>query len=60
LLKPLKMVGLDVARLGGDLGDGESGDFGDELGDFFTRLNFDGERESERRSDRTAEVTSTW
>ena len=59
LPKPWKMVGLDVARLGGDSGDGESGDFGDELGDFLTKLNFDGDRESERRRDLTAELTST-
>jgi hypothetical protein len=59
LLKPVKMVGLDTARLGGDFGDGERGDFGDELGDFLTKLNLDGDRESERRRDLTAEVTST-
>jgi hypothetical protein len=56
----VNMVGLDVARLGGDLGDGESGDFGDKLGDFLTKLNLEGDRESERRRDLTAEVTSTW
>lgn len=48
-----------LARLEGERGDGESGDFGDELGDFFTRLNLDGERERERLRDLTAEVTST-
>lgn len=53
------MAGLDVARLGGEVGDGESGDFGDVVGDVVTRLNFDGDRESERRRDLTAEVTST-
>jgi hypothetical protein len=56
---PVKMVGCETARLGGDNGEGDSGDWGDELGDFLTRLNLDGDRESERLRDLTAEVTST-
>jgi hypothetical protein len=54
---------LGVNRLGWEaarLGDGESGDFGDELGDLVTRRNFDGDRDRERLSDLTADVTSTW
>jgi hypothetical protein len=45
---------------GGDNGEGDRGDLGDELGDFVTRRNFDGERERERRRDLTAELISTW
>lgn len=45
--------------MGGDKGEGESGDFGEELGDLVTRRNFDGDRDNERLSDLTAEVTST-
>jgi hypothetical protein len=57
---PVKIVaGWEDARLGGDKGDGESGDFGEELGDLVTRRNLDGDRDSERRRDLTAEVTST-
>jgi hypothetical protein len=41
-------------------GDGERGDFGDELGDLATMRNLDGDRDRERLSDRTADVTSTW
>lgn len=41
-------------------GDGESGDFGDVFGDLVTRRNLDGDRDSERLRDLTAEVTSTW
>lgn len=60
LLNPVKMVGLEMARFGGDSGDGESGDFGDELGDFLTKLNLEGDRDSERRKDLTAPGKSTW
>lgn len=49
--------GVETARFGGV---GERGDFGEGLGDLVTRRNFEGDRDSERRSDRTAEVTSTW
>lgn len=50
----------EVDRFCGDNGEGERGDLGDEDGDFLvTRRNFDGERERERRSDLTADVTST-
>lgn len=50
-----------MARFEGDEGDGESGDLGDVPEDFsVTRWNFEGERDSERRSDPTADVTSTW
>lgn len=52
-----KVAGCEDARFGGD---GESGDFGDELGDLVTRRNFDGDRERERLRDLTADVTSTW
>jgi hypothetical protein len=49
-----------MARFEGDKGDSESGDFGDRLGDLsVTRWNLDGDRDSERRRDLTAEVTST-
>ena len=51
-----KVAGCEDARFGGD---GESGDFGDELGDLVTRRNFDGDRERERLRDLTADVTST-
>ena len=57
---PENIVGWDAARFGGDAGQGESGDFGEELGDLVTRRNLEGDRESERRIDLTAEVTSTW
>lgn len=47
-------------RFCGDEVEGERGDFGDELGDFCaTRRNLEGERESDRRSDLTADETST-
>lgn len=53
--------GCEVRRFGGERGEGDNGDFGDELGLLsVTRRNLEGERESERRSDLTAEVTSTW
>lgn len=55
----MNILGCDTARLGGDSGDGDRGDLGDELGDLVTRRNFDGDRDSERLSDLTAEVTST-
>ncbi len=49
-----------MARLEGDEGDGGSGDLGDVLEDFsVARRNFEGERDSERRIDLTADVTST-
>lgn len=57
-LLPKIEVCADV-RFGGDNGEGDRGDFGDELGDFVTRRNFDGDRERERRSVLTAELTST-
>jgi len=59
---PLKMVdGCEFRRFGGDRGDGESGDFGDAAGVLSViRRNLEGERDNERRSDLTAEVTSTW
>lgn len=51
----------DDCRFGGDRGEGESGDFGDWLGDFdVTKRNFDGERDNERLRDLTADPTSTW
>lgn len=57
---PAKMLaGCERARFGGDRGDGDNGDLGDGLGDFVTRRNLEGERDRERRSDLTAEVTST-
>lgn len=55
-----KMAGYEEARLDGDSGDGDSGDFGEGLGDLVTSRNLDGERDKERLSDLTAEVTSTW
>lgn len=51
-----KADGVETARFGGD---GERGDFGDGLGDFVIRRNFDGDLDRERLRDRTAEVTST-
>lgn len=48
-------AGWEEARFG----DGESGDLGEELGDLVTRRNFEGDRESERLRDLTADVTST-
>lgn len=59
---PVNMVaGWDEDRCRGDKGQGESGDFGDELGDLVTRRkDLEGLRDSERLSDRTAELTSTW
>lgn len=60
LVPPVKIVGCEAVRFGGDNGDGDRGDLGDELGDFLTRLNLDGDLESERLRDLTAEVTSTW
>lgn len=59
---PEKLVAdCERERREGDKGQGESGDLGEELGDFVTRRNdFEGLRDSERLSDRTAEVTSTW
>lgn len=53
-------AGYEDARLDGETGDGDSGDLGDELGDLVTSRNLDGERDKERLSDLTAEVTSTW
>lgn len=51
----------EVDRCRGDKGQGESGDFGEELGDLVTsRKDLDGLRDSERLSERTAELTSTW
>jgi hypothetical protein len=54
---------VDCARVDGDDGDngeGDSGDLGDGLGDLcVTSLNFDGDRDSDRRKDLTAEVIST-
>lgn len=48
------------ARFGGEAGEGDNGDCGEELGDFFgTKRNLDGDRDNERRRDLTAEVTST-
>ena len=58
-MKPANIEVCEDARFGGDRGEGESGDFGDELGDFVTRRNLDGDLDSERRSDLTADVTST-
>jgi hypothetical protein len=55
-----KMLEWEVVRFGGDNGEGDKGDFGDELGDLVTRRNLDGDLESERLRDRTALVTSTW
>ena len=46
-------------RFGGDRGDGDRGDFGDGLGDLDIKRNLDGDLESERRRDLTADVTST-
>lgn len=43
----------------GESGDGDRGDFGDGLLAAVTKRNFDGDLERERRSERTAEVTST-
>ena len=60
LVLPVKIVGCETVRFGDENGDGDSGDLGDELGDFLTRLNLDGDLESERLRDLTAEVTSTW
>lgn len=60
LVVDAKTAGYEDARLEGDNGDGDSGDLGDELGDLVTNLNLDGERDKERLSDLTAEVTSTW
>ena len=57
LERPPKM---ELWRFGGDNGDGESGDLGDELGDLGPRRNLEGDLESERRMDLTADVTSTW
>jgi hypothetical protein len=54
------MLECEVVRFGGDKGDGDNGDLGDELGDFVTRRNFDGDLESDRLRDLTALVTSTW
>jgi hypothetical protein len=51
---------MELWRFGGDSGDGDSGDLGDELGDLGPRRNLDGDLESERRIDLTADVTSTW
>jgi hypothetical protein len=56
----VKMLECEVVRFGGDNGDGDNGDLGDELGDFVTRRNFDGDLESDRLRDLTALVTSTW
>ena len=56
LLAP-NTVGVDTARFGGE---GDRGDFGEGLGDFVTRRNLEGERDKERLSDLTADVTSTW
>lgn len=39
--------------------EGEKGDFGEELGDLVMMRNFEGDLESERLSDLTADVTST-
>lgn len=57
---PANNAGYEDARLDGDTGDGDSGDDGDGLGDFVASRNLDGERDKERLSDLTAEVTSTW
>ena len=60
LSAPAKIVaGCDSPRFGGDNGDGDKGDLGEELGDLVTRRNFEGDRESDRLRDLTAEVTST-
>ncbi len=59
MLPAANTVGVETVRLEGDKGDGESGDLGDSLGDLVTRRNLDGDRDSERRSDLTADVTST-
>lgn len=60
-LLPTKMEGCaDVARLGGEMGEGESGDRGDALGDLPNELrNLEGERDSERRMDLKPSLTST-
>lgn len=50
-----KMDGVENARFGGE---GERGDLGDGLGDLVTRRNFEGDRESERLMDLTAEEIS--
>jgi hypothetical protein len=49
--------GFETVRFGGE---GDRGDVGDGLGDFATRRNFEGDRDSDRLRERTAEVTSTW
>lgn len=51
------MEGVENARLGGE---GDRGDFGEGLGDLVTRRNFEGDRESERLMDLTAEEISAW
>lgn len=57
---PGVVVGCEKARLGGESGDGDNGDLGDWLPDRdVTMRNFDGERDNERRSDLTADETST-
>ena len=53
-------LGCEHARFCGDNGEGDRGDLGEELGDLVTKRNLEGDRDSDRRMDLTAEVTSTW
>jgi hypothetical protein len=53
------MLGCEYARFGGESGLGDRGDLGEELGDFVTKRNFEGDLDSDRLRDLTADVTST-